>query len=122
GTGNGVWRRLKTFGFWRSLILLFSAVPIAILTNALRVSGTGVLAHYYGTGVADGFFHSFSGWVIYVSAALLLFAVAWLVDRFEPGSKDTAGRNLSREQSLEGTVSGSRKANAAAVIQTEEAK
>src|SRR5262249_27604006 len=56
----------KSFGFWRSLILVSSAVPIAILTNAFRVSGTGVLAHYYGTQVADGFFHSFSGWAIYI--------------------------------------------------------
>jgi exosortase len=72
---------LKTFTLWRSLILVIAAVPIAILTNALRVSGTGVLAHYYGTRVADGFFHSFSGWVIYIAAALLLFATGWVVDR-----------------------------------------
>jgi exosortase len=73
---------LKSFTFWRSLILVVAAVPIAILTNALRVSGTGVLAHYYGTRVADGFFHSFSGWVIYIAAAVLLFATGWMLDRF----------------------------------------
>ncbi|HYO91637.1 MAG TPA: archaeosortase/exosortase family protein, partial [Pyrinomonadaceae bacterium] len=71
---------LKHYPFWRSAILVASAVPIAILTNALRVSGTGVLAHYYGTQVADGFFHSFSGWVVYIVAFLLLFAVGWLLD------------------------------------------
>jgi exosortase len=73
---------LKSFAFWRSLIVVVAAVPIAILTNALRVSGTGVLAHYYGTRVADGFFHSFSGWVIYIAAAVLLFATGWALDRF----------------------------------------
>jgi exosortase len=72
---------LKSFTFWRSLILVVAAVPIAILTNALRVSGTGVLAHYYGTRVADGFFHTFSGWVIYIAAAVLLFATGWVLDR-----------------------------------------
>ena len=70
-----------TFAFWRSIALVLSAVPIAILTNAVRVSGTGVLAHYYGTRVADGFFHSFSGWVVYIAAALLLFATGWVLDR-----------------------------------------
>lgn len=70
-----------TFGFWRSVILVVSAIPIAILTNAARVSGTGVLAHYYGTKVADGFFHSFSGWVIYLVAAALLFATGWILDK-----------------------------------------
>jgi exosortase len=74
-------RVYATYTFWRSVILVLSAVPIAILTNALRVSGTGVLAHYYGTRVADGFFHSFSGWVVYIAAALLLFATGWVLDR-----------------------------------------
>jgi exosortase len=91
---QSAWQWLSSFGFWRSAILVASAVPIAILTNALRVSGTGVLAHYYGTGVADGFFHSFSGWVIYIAAALLVVAVAWVVDRFQP-------RNLKRRPARE---------------------
>jgi hypothetical protein len=57
----------------------------------LRVSGTGILAHYYGTKVADGFFHSFSGWVVYIVAFVLLFGVVWLIDRFEPKSNDGPG-------------------------------
>ncbi|HEX6172516.1 MAG TPA: exosortase [Candidatus Binatia bacterium] len=81
---SGLLSRIKTYGFWRSTILVLSAVPIAIFTNALRVSGTGVLAHYYGTRVADGFFHSFSGWVIYIVAFLMLFAVGMLLDRLKP--------------------------------------
>jgi exosortase len=76
--------RLKKYGFWRSTIIVLSAVPIAIFTNALRVSGTGILARYYGTQVADGFFHTFSGWVIYVVAFLMLFGVGWLLDRAKP--------------------------------------
>lgn len=82
--GNGSFSWLKSWAFWRSAIIVISAVPIAILTNALRVSGTGVLSHYYGTEVADGFFHSFSGWVIYIVAFLMLFAVGWVTDRFRP--------------------------------------
>ncbi|HWT03707.1 MAG TPA: exosortase [Pyrinomonadaceae bacterium] len=82
GDGGGRWLpNLKSYGFWRAAILVGSAVPIAILTNALRVSGTGVLSHYYGTEVADGFFHTFSGWVVYIVAFLLLFAVGWLLDK-----------------------------------------
>jgi len=78
--------KLRSYGFWRSAVILLSAIPIAIFTNALRVSGTGVLAHYYGTKVADGFFHSFSGWVIYVVAFLMLFGVGWILDRVKPRS------------------------------------
>ena len=82
GGGRAFWQR---WGFWRAAILVFSAIPIAIVTNAARVSGTGILSHYYGTEVADGFFHSFSGWVVYIVAFLLLFAVGWLLDRLARG-------------------------------------
>lgn len=75
---------LKSYWFWRAAIIVASAVPIAILTNAFRVSGTGVLAHYYGTEVADGFFHSFSGWAIYIVAFILLFGIGMILDRFKP--------------------------------------
>ncbi|MBA3441649.1 MAG: exosortase [Pyrinomonadaceae bacterium] len=74
-------RWIPSHGFWRSLIIVLAAFPVAILTNALRVSGTGVLSRYYGTEIADGFFHSFSGWVIYIVAFMLLFAIGWLLDR-----------------------------------------
>jgi exosortase len=77
-------RRLARFRVLRAGLLVLAAVPIAIVTNAARVSGTGVLARFYGTQVADGFFHEFSGWVIYVVAFLLLFGCGWLLDRFDP--------------------------------------
>ena len=99
---------LKSYGFWRSTIIVLSAVPIAILTNAFRVSGTGVLAHYYGTNIADGFFHSFSGWVVYIAAFLLLFAVGWILDRFKPASpdeEDGPGRGSKKWSSRESTLS-----------------
>ena len=100
GDGSGgLLRRVRSYGFWRSIILVASAVPIAILTNALRVSGTGVLAHYYGTEVADGFFHSFSGWVIYIAAFLLLFAVGWLLDRI--GRRGKGGQGGGQAKAVE---------------------
>jgi len=89
---------LRSYGFWRSVILVGSAVPIAILTNAARVSGTGVLSHYYGTQVADGFFHSFSGWAVYIVAFLLLFAVGWVLDRFKPASETSGKHDVSKKK------------------------
>lgn len=88
--------KLKNYGFWRSTVIVLSAVPIAILTNALRVSGTGVLAHYYGTKIADGFFHTFSGWVIYIVAFLMLFSVGWLLDRVKPKAKEVNNERRQR--------------------------
>lgn len=88
----------KSYWFWRAVIIVASAIPIAILTNAFRVSGTGVLAHYYGTEVADGFFHSFSGWAIYIVAFILLFGIGMILDRFRPAQ---AGDKPSERKSPE---------------------
>ena len=89
---------MRSYGFWRSLIVICSAVPIAIFTNAARVSGTGILSRYYGTQVADGFFHTFSGWVIYIVAFLLLFAVGWLLDRLFKPKKESLPAEVAAEK------------------------
>jgi len=74
----------------------------------LRVSGTGVLAHHYGTRVADGFFHSFSGWVIYIVAALMLFATGWGIDRLARfGKKYLPGSTVVRKASAQRTTENS---------------
>jgi exosortase len=102
--------KTRFYGMLRAAIIVLSAIPIAIVTNALRVSGTGVLAHYYGTQIADGFFHSFSGWVVYIVAFLMLFGVGWLLDRFRPKSssveqkRDSADSN-SRVNSTQKVIS-----------------
>jgi exosortase len=70
-------------GWVRTLIAL-STIPIAIAANAFRVAGTGVLAHYYGADAAQGFFHEFSGWLVFVTAFAMLFAVVLAVKRIAP--------------------------------------
>jgi exosortase D (VPLPA-CTERM-specific) len=59
---------------WKRWTLVVLAVPIAIAANAFRVSGTGVLAHYWGAEAAVGFYHTFEGWLVFVMAFILLFA------------------------------------------------
>lgn len=103
----GLLNSLRSWGFWRSTLLVLSAVPIAILTNAFRVSGTGVLAHYYGVKISEGFFHSFSGWVIYVVAFLLFFSFAWGLDlcaRYFQNNSAGDGAALERLDSLKSST------------------
>ncbi|HEX6186212.1 MAG TPA: exosortase, partial [Pyrinomonadaceae bacterium] len=96
-------RRLARFRQLRAVLIVLAAVPIAIITNAARVSGTGILARFYGTEVADGFFHEFSGWVIYVVAFLLLFAFGWLLDRFNPTRGGRGGGGTAAEATADST-------------------
>ena len=67
---------------WPRVLIAVAAVPIAIVANASRVAGTGLAAEWVSPAAADGFFHTFSGWLMFVVAfaGLLLFqqALAWL--------------------------------------------
>lgn len=64
--------------------IALSAIPVAILANALRVAGTGVAAHYYGPAAAEGFFHSFSGWIVFIAAFAMLFVIVQVLHRIAP--------------------------------------
>lgn len=54
------------------VVLAALAVPVAIASNAARVAGTGLAADWIGPRAAEGFFHEFSGWVVFVVAFSLL--------------------------------------------------
>ena len=56
------------------VLLLLISVPLAIAVNVLRVTGTALLADYRPE-FAMGFYHSFSGWLVFV----LGFGALWLI-------------------------------------------
>ena len=64
----------------RAAVLVVLAVPIAVLANAFRVAGTGLAAAWLGPWAAEGFFHTFSGWLMFVVALAALFACARAID------------------------------------------
>ena len=70
-------------------VVVLSSVPIAIICNGLRVAGTGVAAHYVGESAATGFFHAFSGWVIFVAATVMLLVLSNTM-RFIPALREPA--------------------------------
>lgn len=66
---------LGSFDLWRTIILIFSAIPIAIITNGGRVTATSVLTYNYGKQALEGFSHTSAGWVVYLAALVLLIVV-----------------------------------------------
>ena len=60
-------------------VLALAAIPIAVAANALRIVGTGLLVQYWDPAKAEGFFHQFSGWLIFVVSLLMLFALHSLI-------------------------------------------
>ena len=65
----------------KRVILILSAVPIAIITNAMRVIVTGILAQWWGAQAAEGFFHEFAGLAVFALAMVLLVAEGALLRR-----------------------------------------
>jgi exosortase len=67
---------------WVRGLLAACTIPIAVAANGLRVAGIGFVAHHYGSEAAEGFMHTFSGWLVFLVAfAMLLLVyriVAWL--------------------------------------------
>ena len=55
------------------ILLALAAVPISILANALRISATGLVLQRWGIERAQGSFHTFSGWLIFMSSLAVLF-------------------------------------------------
>jgi exosortase len=60
---------------WVRVVLALLAVPIAVAANSFRIFGTGLLVQYWDPDKAEGFFHTFSGWLIFVVALIMLFLV-----------------------------------------------
>ncbi len=59
----------------RRILIALAAIPIAILANAARVAGTGLASELVSPAAAEGFLHTFSGWVLFVVAFIGLVAV-----------------------------------------------
>ena len=60
--------------------LFLSTIPIAIIANASRVTLTGFLTQY-DPELAQGFFHTASGWVIFMIALAIMVLVHQFLTR-----------------------------------------
>lgn len=61
---------MRTVSKW---VLFFSAIPIAVLVNVIRLVATALMARYIGPEAAQGFLHDMSGMVVFVVAFILLY-------------------------------------------------
>jgi exosortase len=87
---------------WVRLVFALATIPIAILANGFRVAGTGVAAHAIGPEAAQGFFHTFSGWVIFLVAFMMLFVLQRLIHWFIPNPDQKSKKQKRRaDQAME---------------------
>ena len=55
------------------VLLVLASVPIAVAANSFRIVGTGLLVQYWDPQKAEGFFHEFQGWLVFVASLLMLY-------------------------------------------------
>jgi len=60
----------------RKAIILFSALPIAIISNVIRVTLAILIADYFGCDAATTFFHDFSGIFLFVISIIMLIIIS----------------------------------------------
>ena len=65
---------------WERIVLIVSAVPVAILCNLLRVVITGVLYYLGYPEYAQGLFHTFTGLLMLIPAGLMYLGLAKLMN------------------------------------------
>ncbi len=71
------------------VLLVLSALLVAIVMNVFRVALTGVLAHFYDPKTATGFFHTFSGLIVFIVGLPILYFIGCLLLKWDSRGKNT---------------------------------
>lgn len=62
---------------WKRIALVALSIPVSVGLNVFRIAATGILVDRYGPELAEGFFHAFSGWLLFVCGLALLGFAGW---------------------------------------------
>jgi exosortase len=67
-------------------LIMALAIPIAVLANAIRVALNGILTQY-NPAWSEGFWHDFSGWMVFVLSFIILWTISLLIRKFSPNTQ-----------------------------------
>jgi len=66
---------------WLKVAAVLLVLPVAVLTNSLRVVAAGLLAETVGPWVLEGAMHDFTGWLVFMVAFAIMAGLIWLMRR-----------------------------------------
>lgn len=72
---------MKTF--WSKWLIFLSSIPLAMVGNMFRIIAIGVIAEAFGTDVAAGVIHDYSGFLVFGMAIALMVALSSLLNRLD---------------------------------------
>jgi exosortase/archaeosortase family protein len=95
---------------WENGIIIASAIPIALIVNAIRITVTGMLYQVASSEIAEMVFHDLAGWFMMPMALAMLYGEQYLLAKLmvvedeadtiaiglQP-SAATAGRRMSSD-------------------------
>ncbi|NLF99400.1 MAG: EpsI family protein [Lentisphaerae bacterium] len=69
-------------GTWRKWLLFACSLPIAVIGNMVRIMSICVVAAWFGQQAATGYYHDYSGYVVFLVGVLLMVqAGEWMKGR-----------------------------------------
>jgi len=71
----------------KKIILTISIVPLALLGNLVRVMALCLITFYFGEEVGQGFFHNFSGIVMFIITVLGLIGIESIMGKWNHTAK-----------------------------------
>jgi exosortase len=83
---------------WEKVLIVASAVPIAVIVNVARITVTGVLHETVGGKVADMVFHDLAGWLMMPVALALLGLELQVFDRLFVEADASSARPSARKR------------------------
>jgi exosortase len=72
----------------RRVLLALASVPIAIAANVARIVGTGLCVQYWDPDKAMGFFHEFSGFLMFLVSLTSLYLLHGVLRWMSPRAKE----------------------------------
>jgi EpsI family protein len=93
--------------FWKRAFLVLSTIPLTIFWNSTRIALTGILWIKWGPGIAEGFLHDFSGFVIFLVSLAVLLGEMWVLSRigrpaYRPGGSGKGAEVSGMQKGADG--------------------
>ncbi|MBO7166482.1 MAG: exosortase [Kiritimatiellae bacterium] len=95
-TAAYAWFNLPTWG--KRFALFASSIPIAVLGNVIRIISICIVAASSNEKFALGFYHDYSGYIVFIFAIISMLGVSNLISRF---GKERGGAKADKDEKEE---------------------
>ena len=80
---GAIYAYLQNISNMKRTVLFLSIIPISIIANIFRLIVLALITYYFGDAAGQGFFHNFSGFVLFIISIGCLVLVDVLLDKRE---------------------------------------